>query len=502
LGEGSDLNPPGRNANGSRSIDILDAVAVANEAVGNAQDIVGEVIPGRGPLASARELLTGTITGTRTLSRDTIYEVRGIVKVGDEAGLAGELVIQAGTRIEGQSDSTTNATTGTGGTAALFITRNGRIIADGTALQPILMTCTNAVKTKGCWGGLWIAGNAPINNLTGSLALASPVIPGRAATGGCYQNVGEGGATQYGGCIADDSSGVLRYVVEEYSGKVVSGNNELNGITMGGVGSKTVVEYIQVTGGLDDGLELFGGTVNVRGLYSIGNSDDSFDYCCGWNGNAQFVIMQHDSTDADKGFEVDNTEASATYESSPFTTGTVYNVTFAGRAEPLGGTGSNASNDAFHLRRGTSTTIRNALVVGARVNLDIDDAATCTDAGGSGIVSIQNSLFAGYGALGNSDGSDPVCATPGGSASTEADFLTLSGNQTVASYAGILISPFSRTLPDFRPSNTLPAGVSLVGATPPNNGFFDVSATYIGAVPQANATGTNIPWYAGWTRPF
>lgn len=493
LGEPTDPVPPGREANGTRVINILDAVAVANEAVGNDQTIAGELIPGRGALASNRAIVSGSITADRTFFRDSIYELRGIVQVDNAA----TLTIEAGTRVEGQTDT---ALTG-GVPSALFVNRNGRIVADGTPLQPIVLTCTG-VKAKGCWGGLWIAGNAPINNLTGSLTATSPVIPGRAATGGCFENVGEGGATQYGGCNPDDSSGVLRYVVEEYSGKVIAANNELNGITMGGVGRGTVVEFIQVHAGLDDGLELFGGTVNVKGLYSTGNSDDSFDFCCGWSGNAQFVVIQHDTTDSDKGIEADNTEVTATYESGPFTNGQIWNLTFVGRLSPTGGVGGNASNDAFHLRRGTSPALRNVMVINPRSGLDLDDAATCTDAGGSGIVSIESSLFAGHGTLGNADGSDPTCATAGGNASTEATFITQSGNQTFVSSTGILKSPFSLQLPDFRPAASLPAGVSVVGATPPAGGFFDVTATYIGAVPQANSTGSNIPWYSGWTRGF
>jgi hypothetical protein len=508
LGEVGDAVPPGLDGAGTRTINILDAVAVANEAVGNPQDIAGELIPGRGPVASDRVIVAGNITADRLFDRDTIYELRGIVQVDNGA----TLTIEAGTRIEGQTDTSL-----TGGVAsALFVNRNGRIVADGTPLQPIVMTCTGT-KVKGCWGGLWVAGNAPINPLSAGVTATSPVIPGRAATGGCNEVAGEGGATVYGGCNPDDSSGVLRYVVEEYSGKVVSGNNELNGISMGGVGRKTVVEFIQVANGLDDGLELFGGTVNVRGLYSIGNSDDSFDYCCGWNASAQFIIIQHDSLDSDKGFEVDNTEQSGNYDSgSPVTNPQVYNVTIVGRQTPTGtsGVAGNNSNDALHLRRGNASTIRNLLAIGVRSGLDIDDAATCNDLAGEGIVSVQNSIFARYGVLGNGDGSDPTCATPGapGTAANETDFINQSNNQTFALVNdgsgnpadSILIAPFSYALPDFRPfaAGKLRSGLSLVGATPPGNGFFDVTATYIGAVPQANSTGTNIPWYSGWTKGY
>lgn len=498
LGEPGDALAPGVEANGTRAITIGDAVAVANEAVGNDQTIAGDLVPGRGPVATNRVIITGNITADQTFTRDNVYELQGIVTVTNGA----TLTIEAGTVVEGLTGAAASA---------LFIDRNGRIIADGTPLQPITFTCTGP-KAKGCWGGLWIAGSAPINNLTGALVTTSPVIPGRAPTGGCFENVGEGGATLYGGCNPDDSSGVLRYVIAEFGGRIVSGANELNDVTMGGVGRRTVVDHIQVARGLDDGLELFGGTVNIRHLYAIGNSDDSFDTCCGWSGSSQFVIIQHDSVDSDKGFEVDNTEVAATYETGPFTTAQHFNVTFVGRQDPTGGAAAgNQSNDAFHLRRGTSESIRNALVINARSNLDIDDQASCTETAGEGTVSIQSSLFAGYGVLGNADaGADEPtsCPTSGGPATAtatgniEANVITLSGNQTFVSSTGILISPFNTLIPDFRPASILPAGVSLVGATPPSNGFFDVTATFIGAVPQANATGSNIPWYSGWTKGY
>ncbi len=486
LGEPGDPVPPGQDAGGGRTINVLDAVCIANEGVGNDQTICGELIPGRGPVATTRVIVNADITANTTWTAGSIYEIQGPINVNGGA----TLTIEAGTRVEGSSVIAGSA---------LFIDRDGRIVADGTPLQPIVMTCTAVPKTKGCWGGLWVAGNAPINFGTAT----SPVIAGRAATGGCLEQIGEGGAVLFGGCNPDDSSGVIRYLVEEYSGFIVSGNNELNGITLGGVGRNTVINNVHVHAGLDDGMEIFGGTVNVRNIYLTANSDDSFDTCCGWNGSAQFILIQHDSTDSDKGIESDNTEVSATYDAPGaglFTTGQIFNLTFVGPEQPTLGAGANKSNDAFHWRRGVSQIMRNALVVNARIGLDFDDAATCTNIAGEGTPVIESSIFAGLPVLGNADGSDPSCPTAGGTAATEADFITLSGNQVHASSAGILKSPFDLTVPDYRPAASLPAGVSLVGAAPPNNGFFDITATFIGAVPQASGTGSNVPWYSGWSR--
>jgi hypothetical protein len=131
------------------------------------------------------------------------------------------------------------------------------------------------------------------------------------------------------------------------------------------------------------------------------------------------------------------------------------------------------------------------LVLSFVAGLDIDDEATCTGS----LPNIEHSLFAGLVNVGNGD-ADPSCV-PAGEAAWLAD--PARNNQIVASAAGILVAPFSVLTPDFRPSATLPAGVSITGAAPPG-GFFDATATYIGAVPQATPGGGNIPWYAGWTR--
>ena len=496
LGDPSDANPPGRESNGNRQITVSDAAAVANEAVGTNVDIAGELIPGRGPLPTtntvlvADEVITDPVVGqlhviraNRTLDNSTVWELPGIVSVREGA----VLTIQPGTRVEGQVSPVKSA---------LFIERDGRLIADGTPLQPIVFTCTAATKTRGCWGGIWVAGNAHVNE-GGTGLPPSPAITGRAA-GGCLQRQGEGGATTFGGCNDADSSGVFRYLVIEYGGFILQANNELNGLTMGGVGSGTVVDFVQVHGGLDDGIELFGGSVNLKHLYLTANSDDSYDLSFGWNGKTQFVIIQHDPNDADKGFEVDNTETAATFNNLPRTSGSIFNVTFVGASS---GAGGNASNDAYHIRNGARLEMRNFLTLSARRGMDLDNVETCTN------INVDqrttHSLFAGVVALGNTD-ADPECApyTVGAAeTSLEQEFLedAANNNTIVASAAGLVIAATNVMIPDFRAvSGSLAA--TLVGMTPPSDGFFDPTATYVGGVAPASATGGNIPWYSGWTR--
>jgi hypothetical protein len=481
LGEPSDAVPPGLDGSGTRTINVLDAVAVAQEVVGNPQSVVGEIIPGRGPLPTNRIIVTGNITTATTWTSGNIYEIQGIVRVNG----GGVLTIEAGTRIEGLSTQT----------SALFIERDGQINAVGTALEPIVFTCTAATKAKGCWSGLFIAGNAHIN--TDNAQPNSPVIPGRAETGGCLSTQGEGGAPFFGGCNDDDNSGTLKYVRIEYAGFILAANNELNGLSLGGVGRGTTIDFVQIHAGLDDGIEFFGGAVNAKHLLLTANSDDAFDLSFGWSGNAQFVIVQQDSLDSDKGIEADNNEP-AGFENTPVTTGQVWNMTLVGEASPTSSSGTlnNNVNDAIQLRRGNAMQLNNAIVLSYVSGLDLDDAATCT----APEPNIQTTLFAGLVNTGNGDGSDPVCS----GATTEVDFINAAGkqNQVVASGAGILIAPFSALTPDFRPASSLPGGVSIAGATPPATpaGFYDQTATYRGAVPQSTPGGGNIPWYAGWTR--
>jgi len=488
LGEVGDANPPGLEADGSRVIDVFDAQRIAREAANIDQAVVGELIPGRGPVTTARQLITSDITVDRLFVKDTVYEIQGRVKVRNGA----TLTIQAGTRVEGGTPAPGQDV------STLIIQRDGRIVAIGTPLEPIVMSCTSPTKVAGCWGGLVIAGNSSINDGTPS----SPVIAGRSATGNCIEKLMEGTTDVYfGGCNPADSSGVLKYLRVEYGGFILSANNELNGISAGALGNHTVIDYIDIHSGLDDCFELFGGTVNVKHLLCTANQDDNFDISFGWSGMAQFVIAQQDSTNGDKGIEADNSET-APFTQTPYTTGQIWNFTLVGQLDPTSNTGvaGNNVNDALHLRRGTTPFISNLLAQGYPSPLDLDDNQTCAQPQQP---EVQHSLFVNLASLGNSDSGDPTNCAGGPGSGSDAEQLFLAfpakGNQVGVS-GSVMIAPYNYMTPDFRPLATLPAGVSLVGATPPNNGFFDVTATYIGAVPQANSNASNIPWYSGWTR--
>ncbi|HKS05811.1 MAG TPA: hypothetical protein VJR92_05825 [Gemmatimonadaceae bacterium] len=479
LGEPGDLNPPGREADGSRLVTLGDGLAVVNEAVGIAQPVVGDVIPGR-PLVpvSNRVIVSANITTNTTWTSNNIYELQGGISVTSGA----TLTIEPGTQVEGQRG------TGPGvGGAALFVSREGRIVADGTQLQPIVFTCVAGptARFKGCWGGITILGNASLNDG----ALTSPSIPSRGSAGGCREKSAEGGAGLYGGCNDNDDSGIIRYVRVEYAGFRFTPENELNGLALNGVGRGTIVDFVQVHAGLDDGIEMFGGTVNLKHLVLTANSDDSFDYTEGWSGKAQFVIAQHDSLDSDKGFEQDNYEFN--HDATPRAIPQIYNVTLVGKADPAStsGTANNNSVGGMNPRRGTRPQMFNFIVQNFPFAVDIDDASTCVDVNTATGFKLANSIFTQNIRIDNSD------AEPAGCGGTELDVLNAAGgNQFPATSP--LLSPLNVLVPDWRPA----FGTATGGATPPSDGFFDASATFIGAVAPANSTKSNVPWYAGWIR--
>ena len=198
------------------------------------------------------QTVTGHITTNTTWTNDKIYRMDGFIYVDSNA----TLTIQPGTIVRG-----VKLTKGT-----LIVTRGGKLIADGTVDKPIVFTSdeTPGTRTYGDWGGIIVLGNAPINP-----------VGGQATIEGGVNNAAQDG--QYGGTNAADNSGIIRYVRIEYGGIPFSANNEINGLTMGGVGSATIVDYVMVSFNGDDSFEWFGGTVNCKHLIAYKGVDDDFD---------------------------------------------------------------------------------------------------------------------------------------------------------------------------------------------------------------------------------
>ena len=277
--------------------------------------------------------LSGNINATTTLTSDKVWTLKGYVYVTDGA----KLIIQPGTTII--SDI--------GEKGALCIERGAQIIAEGTALKPIVFTSGKPVgeRTPGDWGGIVILGRAKTNRTS------EPTIEG-------------GIGRPYGGTNDLDNSGVLRYVRIEYAGIAAMPNSEINALTLGGVGSGTILENIQTIYANDDAFEFFGGTVNGKNLYAYATADDDFDFDFGYTGTITNGVAKRDpqfvdSGDAGNGVECDNDGTGST--STPYTHPKLFNMILVG---PNDASSLSNHNLGLRFRRATQFTMKNSIVWG------------------------------------------------------------------------------------------------------------------------------------------
>ncbi|MBK7631379.1 MAG: T9SS type A sorting domain-containing protein [Ignavibacteriales bacterium] len=412
-----------------------------------------------GGMSFAQIIVTGDITSNTTWTSNNTYLLRDLVRVQSGA----TLTIEPGTIIYGE-----NSTLG-----SLIIKPGGKIMAEGTVNNPIVFTSefnkpgSLQEPTYGDWGGIILLGNAPIN------------VPGGVASI-------EGPGDQYGGTDPEDNSGVMKYVRIEYPGVAYSLNNEINGLTFGGVGRGTTIDYIQVSYSGDDSYEWFGGTVNCKHLIAYRGWDDEFDTDFGFSGKLQFLVGLRDPEVADQsgsnGFESDNDGSGST--NSPRTSPTWWNVTLVG---PLATT-TTPINSLFkrgmHLRRSSQNKINNTLDMGWPLGILIDGVNTTTDAQ-NGVMYVKNSIVSGNtGAVIDSVSSNGTF--------NPSLFFSSNNNRSFPTNAEVLLrNPFNLENPNFLPKPGSP--VLTGGGTPPNDGFFDPTATFVGAFGSED-------WTAGWAK--
>ena len=295
-----------------------------------------------------------------TWTRDYLWVLDGLVFVNENQSLR----IQSGTVVKGKTGDGKNA-------SALVVARGGQLFAEGTAEQPIIFTTVKddlstpddlAPNFRGGWGGIIVMGRAPLNTTPTVLAVEG-------ITANEIRN-------QYGGSDPDDSSGVLRYVSIRYGGTILEKGNEINGLTLAGVGRGTTVEYVEVYNNQDDGFEFFGGTVNPRYLVSAFTTDDSFDIDQGYRGTGQFWLAVQNSVYADHAGEHDGGESRYGGEdSTPYATPQVYNATYVGSG--VDGSGSTALN----LRDNFAGSYFNSVFMdgGTNAGLQVEDLASGED---------------------------------------------------------------------------------------------------------------------------
>lgn len=271
------------------------------------QGLSSDVIPSR-PTVEITDAIMLASSNNVTWSADTTYILKGRVFVNDGQTLN----IPAGTVVKGDTGQGDNA-------SALIVAQGGKLMAMGTSTNPIIFTFKDdnggtPATTRGQWGGLIILGYARLNSTPGVSNIEG--IPTTETRG------------QYGGNDDADNSGTIRYVSVRHGGTDIGAGNEINGITLGGVGTGTTIEYVEVVGNKDDGWEWFGGTASGDHLISCFCADDALDYDEGYRGVNQFVVVHQDPADADRGGEHDggtNPEAG-----TPFATPFFYNVTMVG----------------------------------------------------------------------------------------------------------------------------------------------------------------------------
>lgn len=297
--------------------------------------------------------LGGRLTEDLTLKQGETYMLESSLQVVAPA----TLTIEPGVTIIADESA------GSDNIIYILIEQGARIMAEGTASEPIVMTSEN--KEPGAWGGLHICGKAHTN-----------------AEG---ETTSEIGNAPYGGNEDNDDSGVLKYIRIEYSGLALDSEHEANGISLYGVGAGTQISYIYVVDGSDDGIEFFGGSANIDHCVVENCTDDSYDWTEGWDGSAEYIIAYQSVAECDCLMECDNNGDNN--DATPVANPTIRYATFIGN-------NSSENHRGLRLREGTYVNLSNALVCGKPdpITLDTPQTVASFDNGKS---SISNTVIVG-----------------------------------------------------------------------------------------------------------
>ncbi|MBE7169167.1 MAG: hypothetical protein INR73_01160 [Williamsia sp.] len=429
--------------------------------------------PGTGtpPPAGSTVDVRGVIKTNTTWSKSLVYRLRGYVYVTDGA----TLTIEPGTKIVSSKDSA----------GVLVIYRDAKLTADGTADNPIVFTSNETTPQPGDLGGVILVGQA---------------------TGNGNHSVIEGGVdpaySAFGGTNDAHNSGILRYVRIEYAGKAVNPGDEVNGLSLYAIGSGTTIDYVQITRGLDDAFEFFGGTVNCKHLIAYNCADDDFDMDDGYRGKIQYAISVKDpkftdnkgtTGDISNNFEVDNINPSNgfLFTRAPITSPILSNFTAVG---PNNATGTSTDYGyGMRWRRGAKFILANSIVIGGqRAGLDLDDDSTAAYYK-QGVSKFYNSLLHAYQKPFNLD---RLVATPRPLDSAALASITTATNGSVV-YTNVsdvkLTDAFNNATPNLKPATGSPAlttaGKFDTGGL--GDAFFDKTG-FIGALDASN------DWTAKW----
>ncbi len=435
-----------------------------------------------GSVMAADVTVARTITANTTWSKDNTYFLEGYTFVTNNA----TLTIEPGTVIKGR------VSTGAGA-ASLIITRGAKIMAEGTADEPIIFTSeldtlngNLGYDQTGLWGGVILLGNASINSRANGQPAGTPAqdqVEGLSVTGA------EVDYATFGGTNDADNSGVMKYVSIRHGGAVIGGDNEINGLTLGGVGSGTTLEYIEVFANKDDGFEFFGGTVNAKYLVASFGNDDCFDFDQGYRGSLQFLFsIQGDATSdrGDKALEWDG--ATSPLDATPKGVVMISNYTAIGigpSTQPNGAAGR--ENTAVNIRDNVEAHLYNSVFWGFAKGIDIENDI------GTPIPSIKNNLWFSHIEANNT--ADGLNARPTGDTDISAYYTNAANdNQIVAAGFNSLSASSYKALQaalDPRPASL--ESPIFTGSRTDLTGEFFTDVDYKGAF-------RGELWIAGWTK--
>jgi hypothetical protein len=423
------------------------------------------------PVENKTPDIRGIISTDQHWTKDKTYRLRGYVYVTNNA----ILTIDAGTKIVSNKDSA----------GVLVIYRGAKINATGTAAEPIVFTSAETSPKPGDLGGVVLAGLAKGNG---------------------NHSVIEGGVdaafSAFGGTDDADNSGTLKYVRIEYGGKAVNPGDEINGLSLYGVGSGTTIDYVEVVRGLDDAFEFFGGTVNCKHLIAYNSADDDYDMDDGYRGKIQFAISVKDplftdnkgtTGDVSNNFEVDNVNPSNGFLLSrkPTTAPVMSNFTAIG---PNNAAGTSADYGwGMRWRRGCQFILANSIVMGSQkggFRLQEDSSIAYFLRGASGF---YNSYL---NAVNNQVDVQSGLTIPGLTYDVSSVTALLTGRDKstiLASSADMkLTDPFNNAAPNLKPAAGSPAlSGALFDFGLLSDSFFE-KVTFVGALDATN------DWTAQW----
>jgi hypothetical protein len=423
----------------------------------------------------AEELvLSGSIKKNVVLTSGNTYLLDGLVYI--DSGYT--ITIQPGTTIQGRK----------GTNSSLIIKRGAKILAEGTASQPIIFTSTapEGQKRLGDWGGLVILGRAKNN---GSYNGVQGVME---IEGGINNANGDG---LHGGNDDEDNSGIIKYVRLEFGGYPFQPDREINGLTCGSVGRGTAIDYVQVSYCNDDAYEFFGGTVNAKHLISFRCLDDDFDTDNGYRGKIQFAIAIRDTAIADgaaggasNGFESDNDGSGSAAQ--PFTAPVFSNMTIIGPLFTPGTAIAAPFRRGAHIRRNSRMSLFNSIIMGwpaAGAGILIDGTTTEANCNNNDL-EIANTIIAGC--------PSPLKVNSGSTFNINTWFNDAAKSNTVLTNNTDLNLGSFNSYTGFNPA-PLSGSPALTGAS-----FASPKLSGMQNVGYRGAVGGNDTWWQGWTRFF